>query len=148
MKKLVLALILAFACVFSTSCGIINPISPITQIGIMWIEGEAHKYYNTDRETIYKAVKNVLAELDLPITEEEDKGDYIYIVADAGDRFKIKIREVRENITKLSIRVNIMGDKPYAELIYRHVDRQPGVMDFYSVEELNKALQTRKRVLR
>lgn len=143
-KKYLAAVMLVLALGF-TGCELFNPIGPIIQIGVMWMEGEAHKYYNTDQDTIHIAVKEVLQDLEFPIVRETNEGDYYYIVADAGDRFKIKIREVRHNVTKLSIRVNTMGDRPYAEMIYRHVDRQSGVKDFVSVEELNTALDERSR---
>jgi len=51
-------------------------------------------------------------------------------------------------VTKLSIRVNTWGDRPYAEMIFRHVDREEGVKDFVTVKELNTALQERKRVIK
>lgn len=124
-----------------TGCEIFNPIGPIIQIGVMWINGEANKYYNTEQTPIIRAVKDVLDELDMPIQKEEENGAVYYIQAgDKGsDRFKIKVTAVRHNVTKLSIRVNTMGDKPYAEMIYRHVDRQPGIITFVTVEALNKA---------
>ena len=55
------------------------------------------------------------------------------------DRFKIKVVAVRSNGTNLKIRVNIMGDHPYAELIFRKVDAQ-GVKVFHSVDKLKKAI--------
>jgi hypothetical protein len=38
-----------------------------------------------------------------------------------------------------------MGDQAYAELIYRHVDEQPGVLQFASLVELNEAIEKRPR---
>ena len=87
------------------------------------------------------AVKSALKELELPIKHEEKKGDTVYIKAGEGDRFSIKLHAVRPKTTKLSIRVNIMGDHPYAEMIYRHVDKQAGVEQFVSLKELNASLE-------
>lgn len=137
---------LMFFLLATVGCNAFNPIAPIIQLGVMWSEGEAHKYYNTDQETVHNAVVTVLKDLEFPVVEDTHKGDYIYVVADTGDRFKIKIKEVRHNITKLSIRVNTFGDRPYAELIYRHVDREQGVKDFVTVKELNTAMESRKRI--
>lgn len=144
-RRYIASFLLALTVIF-TGCDMFNPIGPIIQLGVMWSNGEASKYYNTDQETIHIAVKDVLKDLEFTITEESDKGDYIWILADADDKFKIKIREVRHNITKLSIRVDTWGDRPYAEMIFRHVDREAGVKDFVTVKELNTALQERKRV--
>lgn len=135
------------AMVFFIGCDMFNPIGPIVQLGVMWAKGQASKYYNTDQETIHIAVKTVLQDLEFPITEESDEGEYVWILADADKQFKIKIREVRHNVTKLSIRINTWGDQPYAEMIFRHVDRENGVKDFVTVRELNTALQERTRVI-
>jgi len=125
-----------------TGCGLFNPIGPILQIGIAWIEGEAHKYYNTEHAVLVQATKDALKDLEFPIQEEkEDENIYHILAGDEGeDRFKIKITNVRHNVTKLSIRVNIMGDRPYAEMIYRHVEKQSGVKTFTSVAKLNEAV--------
>lgn len=129
-------------------CQLFNPIAPIIQIGIMWYEGEAHKYYATKQETIHEATKAVLAKFTLPIVEEKVDGNTIYIQAGDDDRFKIKITSVRENVTKLSIRINIMGDKPYTEMLYRHIDEYNGVEQFATVTSLNDALDNQKRRFR
>jgi hypothetical protein len=131
-------------CLFA-GCQYVNPFTPIIQIGIFWIEGEAHKYYDTDEKTMQVAVKAVLKELTLPIVHEQQYEGYYYILAGDKNKFKIKIRPVREKITKLSIRVDTFGDKPFAELIYRHVDKQPGVQQFTTLEHLNTAMDGRPR---
>jgi hypothetical protein len=136
-----LALVILFILqITMLGCKGLNPIEPLIQIGIMWKHGEASKYYATDQETIIKATKAVLTKFTLPILEEKRNGDTYYIRAGDDDRFKIKIESVKSNITKLSIRVNIMGDKPFAELIYRHVDQQSGVRQFATNAELNESL--------
>lgn len=128
-----------------TGCELISVVGPIAQLGIMWVEGEAQKYYNTDQLALHGAVKTALSELDLKITEEETKGDTIYIKAGDKDRFKIKIIAVRERTTKLSVRVDFMGDKPYAEMLYRHVDAQQGVVQFVTLKELNDSIEKPRR---
>lgn len=126
-------------------CQYLAPIGPIVQLGVMWVQGEAHKYYNTDQATILDATKAALKELDLAITNEEKSEDTIYLKAGDKERFKIKVHAVRQKTTKVSIRVNIMGDKPYAEMIYRHIDKQTGVEQFVSLKELNTAMENRPR---
>jgi hypothetical protein len=142
MRYLVLVL---FCLMGFVGCQYVNPFTPIVQIGIYWIEGEAHKYYDTDDKTMQTAVKAVLKELTLPVIHEQQYEDYYYILAGDQNKFKIKIRPVREKVTKLSIRVDTFGDKPYAELIYRHVDKQPGVQQFTALSQLNAAMDTRPR---
>lgn len=126
-------------------CAIMAPIAPIVSLGIMWVNGEAAKYYATDVDVIHQATKNVLNEFKLKIIEEKVENNSIYIKAGDEDKFKITIVSTRENVTKLLIRVNIMGDKAYAEMLYRHIDEQPGVRQFVTVEELNTALKKQGR---
>jgi hypothetical protein len=135
-------------CMSVVGCSALNPISPIVSLGIMWYQGEAHKYYATEQESIYEATKKVLEEFKLPIVEEERDEDVIRIKAGDDDRFKIKITAVRDNVTKLSIRINIMGDHAYAEMIFRHVDDQPGIQQFASLTQLNDAMENRPRLRR
>jgi hypothetical protein len=114
----------------------------------MWMEREAHKYYNTDLEKMDKSLRLVLEELEMPIEKEYMSGERMVFKCDANDRFTITLNPVRHNVTKVSIVINIMGDKPYAEMIYRHIDAQDGVIQFVTVEELNTAMEDRPRYKR
>jgi hypothetical protein len=141
-----------FLAVAMIGCDMINPISPIIQLGVFWLEGEAHKYYNTDQDTMVRSVKTTLKDLEFSILEERTIDDYYWIKATDGSgsesHIKIKVREVKHNITKLSVRVNTFGDRPYVEMIYRHVDEEPGVKQFVTIEGLNTAYETRGRPAR
>lgn len=131
MKKLLL--ILAFLGFFTVAgCGPIDPVGPIISGVVAWVEGEAHKYYANDSATVYRAVKRACDELNYKISKDDPPnavGDY-YLVAGNNDRFKIKIQNVEADIAKLSVRVNFMGDKPYAELLYKKVDEQISTIEF------------------
>jgi len=106
---------------------------------------EGQKYYNTDQETIYNATRTALNDLEFPITEVDQEDEIWVIKADADDRFRIKLNPVRHNVTKVSILVNTLGDKPYAEMIFRHIDSQEAVIQFTSLDELNTAIEERPR---
>ena len=120
-------------------------IGAISSIGVMWMERTAHKYYNTDLDDMDAALRSTLDELEMPIEKEYMSGDSMVFKADVDDRFTITLNPVRENVTKVSIVVNLLGDKPYAEMIYRHIDAQKGVVQFVSVKELNTAVEERPR---
>jgi hypothetical protein len=148
---------LALMLLAGAGCQSFNPVGPLIQVGIMWKNGEAHKYYNTEQAALVAALKAALAELDLPVAEEWTTADgavhltaggKVFVSDDAGpgvlgrkpvrvefrsaDRFHIEVTPVRPRTTLLSIRVNVFGDRPYAELIYRHVDGRPGVVQVTS----------------
>jgi hypothetical protein len=131
MKKIILFIVLFL---FLGGCGPISPffiVSPIIQGVITWQEGEARKYYGYNSTIISRAVKRAAESMDMEITQEDppEEGNY-YFVAGNNDRFKISVQKIEDNITLLSIRVNFMGDKPYAELFYKKVDEQLGIIEF------------------
>lgn len=105
-------------------------ISPIVTGVIMWKDGEARKYYNEEAAVIYRATKTSLKELDHPITKDEQKDGSYKITAGDKDRFHITIRQVKPRITEVVIRVNFLGDKPYAELVYRQIDSNTSTINF------------------
>jgi hypothetical protein len=135
-------------------CGFAPFIGPIISIGLFWVNGEAHKYYDAEQLTVLNAVKGAAEELDFIVVSEEEDGNVIYVKlndrsvpynAESVNRFHVRIIKIQNNVTKLSIRVNTLGDKPYAELIYRKVDQYPGVKCFHSEKELERAYYGRRR---
>jgi uncharacterized protein (UPF0210 family) len=134
-------------------CGFTPFLGPILNIGVMWMNGEAHKYYDADQQTVVDAIDQAARDLEFVTVEKEVKGNTIYIKIDdlsvasreeEANRFNIKIHKVQHNVTKLSIRINTWGDKPYADLMFRKVDTYPGVKSFKSVKQLEKAYYGRR----
>ncbi len=126
--------ILAIICIFSISGCSLGPqifVAPIISGIIMWQEGEAHKYYNYNTTVLYSSVKRAANKLGLEITKDEEKspGEH-YLIVGAQDKFKIKIDKKEETISKISIRINFMGDKDYAELFYAEIDKQIKEIEF------------------
>ena len=133
-------IILCIISIFLTGCGAETILGPIATGFIMWQEGEAHKYYKSDSGTVHRAVKRTLEDMGLSISRDDlpDQGDY-YVIAGNNNRFKIKIVRIEKNITKLSVRINFMGDKDYAELFYKNVDYQTNIIEYHKrVKSRNK----------
>lgn len=130
MKKLLILLCLFN--IFLAGCAAAPfVLTPVVTGVVMWSEGEAHKYYNEEVGTIYRSTKKSLRELDLKITEEKATGNGgYYLVAGDKDRFTINIRQVKPHISEVSIRINFMGDKPYAELVYTQIDLNTNTIEF------------------
>lgn len=105
-------------------------VSPIVTGVIMWKQGEAHKYYNEEVKTLYRATKSALKDLGHPIKSDEATSDGHYIVAGEKDKFKITIREAKPHIGEVSVRINFMGDKPYAELLYAQIDANTSTINY------------------
>jgi Protein of unknown function (DUF3568) len=146
MKKIVIFYFLFLF--FFTGCSAAPMlISPIITGVIMWKDGEARKYYNEESHVLYRASKNSLKELDYPIIKDEkQKSEGYYIVAGNNDKFKIVIRQIRPHITEVKIRVNFMGDKTYAELIYKQIDLNTNTIEFDDQGKPTKNKE--KRILR
>ena len=120
-----------FLCLMTTGCAVVPFVQgPIITGVIMWKQGEAHKYYHESLRTMRRATRNALRELDHKIVSDEAvKGGYRIVAGDKG-KFKIFIREAKPHISDVSVRVNIMGDKPYAELLYAQIDANTNVVNY------------------
>jgi len=125
MLKLVKYLLILSLFTLISGCGPgIMLIGPAVTGVIYWVNGDAHKYYEENLEVVYRSTKHALNELNLSITKDEPKDNSYYILAGGENRFSIHITKAEKNLTKLSIRINILGDKDMAELIYKKVDNQ------------------------
>ena len=132
MKKLLNIFVFFVFCtpIFLTGCPAAGLVSPITSVAIMWLEGEAHKYYPYDEDIVYRATKRALTDMGCEITEDVKCIDGYHLTAGEYDKFKINIERAKQDITQLSVRINFMGDKPYAELLYSKVDDQLSTVRF------------------
>ena len=120
----------------------VNPLGLILNVGIFWVNGEGHKYYKCDQSTLLDATRETVEELGMYIEKEESQKSYYYILARAEKKtFKIKIRRMTNRVSRLSIRVNTFGDKPYAELFFEAVDNKRGINEFRTVNELETTLK-------
>jgi hypothetical protein len=124
---------LLFLCFF-TGCELSSFIGPGISGAIngyvSWKNGEAHKYYNLNKDIIYRSTKRACGKLGYAIIKEESSKTNYKIIAGKNDRFKITIKSVESNITELSVRVNTMGDIPYTELLYKEIDKELNIIHF------------------
>jgi hypothetical protein len=145
MKKIFLVLALFCSTLSGCSAALIFGAASLAAQGIItWKSGEATKYYDIEIETVYRATKRVATNLNLKISDDNKKGAGYQLVIGEKEKMKVKIEpaEGAAHITKLAIRVNTMGDKPYAEMFYKAVDENLNIIDF------NKGKPTKHRLLR
>jgi hypothetical protein len=134
MKKLFIFLTFIFSISFS-GCALtpfLEPLaSPIVTGVTMWVNGLGRRFYNEEALVLYRATKISLRELDYPIsTAETGKNGGYYIIAGEKDKFYITIRKVKPHITEVSIRINFMGDQPYANMIFNQIDLNTNTIEF------------------
>jgi len=127
--------VLIFCLLFFTGCGvelILAPlVSPIVSGVIAWNDGEATKYYDADSKLLYHASKRVCKKLEYEITrDDEPKEGQYYLIAGENNKFKITITPMQSDISSVKIRIDFMGNKPYAELFYKHLDEEIRVINF------------------
>lgn len=126
MKKVVI-----FLCFLFSGCAVAPFIQgPLVTGIIMWKQGEAHKYYHENCKIMYRSTKNALKDLNHKIVTDQTLKDGYRIVAGDKDKFKIFIRQVKPNITEVCVRINFMGDKPYADLLYAQIDANTNVINY------------------
>lgn len=113
--------------IFFSGCAALAPtalISPAIQAVIMWKDGEAHKFYPHNVKVMHSATLRSLQSLGVSFKKEDfSKGTY-HITATQHNKFSIKIVTTELYVTRVSIRVDFMGDKDYAELIYKTIDEK------------------------
>jgi len=118
----ILVRILIFLNIFLLGCTPWTVLNPIA-IGVArWHDGEFVKYYEKEADILYRATKHALEELEYVLDRDEKNRNVFYIVAGENDKFKITIKEIKNNVSELKIRVNFMGNKQYAEMLMEKID--------------------------
>ena len=134
MKKLVLFFTILLSSAWIIGCDVVSPwgaAGAAINFYIAWKDGEATKYYPYNEEIVYRAVKRSMSKMDMKIIKDEPyKKGGNYITSGEKDRFKIKVVPVKKDLCKLLVRINFMGDKPYAELLYKKVDAQLNCIEY------------------
>lgn len=142
MKKTIFSYFFIFFTIFFSGCDFVPFAGPIVSGIIMWKDGEAKKYYYEEPETLHRSVKSALKKLNYSIfTDIIEKDGSYYIIADSKDRFKIYIRKVEPHISEVRIRINFMGDKPYAELIYKFIESNSDTIEFNENGQISSFLE-------
>jgi len=117
--------------IFFSGCAALAPtalISPVIQAVVLWKEGEAHKYYPHSQKVVYSATKRALQSLGVSVQKEDFSRGTYHITASQNNKFSIKINSTEPHVTQVNIRIDFMGDKDYAELIYKTIDNQLNII--------------------
>jgi hypothetical protein len=96
----------------------------------MWENGEGHKYYQYNYKIMHRASKKALKILELPIISEKITDNECYIIAGSKSQYKIRIFFVENSISDVRVRINFIGNKQEAELIYSNLDKAVFMIDY------------------
>ena len=102
-----------FFMLFLSGCQFIGIVSPIVTGIIIWKEGRAHKYYELEVDVLFKAVKNTCFDLEFKIISEYKTKNGYYVGAKGRDNFSFHIEKTRNNITDLSLHINLVNYDGY-----------------------------------
>lgn len=115
---------------FISGCQFIPLFAPIITGIIIWKDGQAHKYYDLDKDIMYRSVKYSLKDLGFKITKEQKSKKRYTIYAESNDKFSVQVDEIKKEITDVSVRVNTFGNKSYVELLYKKIDENLDTIKF------------------
>lgn len=116
--------------IFISGCQFIPLFTPIITGIIIWKDGQAHKYYDLDKDIMYRSVKYSLKDLGFKITKEQKSKKKYTIYAESNDKFSVQVDEIKKEITDVSVRVNTFGNKSYVELLYKKIDENLDTIKF------------------
>ena len=115
---------------FISGCQFIPLFTPIITGIIIWKDGQAHKYYDLDKDIMYRSVKYSLQDLGFKITKAQKSKKGYTIYAENNDKFSVQVDEIKKEVTDVSVRVNTFGNKSYVELLYKKIDENLDTIKF------------------
>ena len=106
-------------------------VGPAINAYVFWAQGEGHTYYKFNAKLVEKSLKRTANDLGYKIDKEESKDDKVTLhLSSTNNKFKVTVRKIEPEITKMSIRVDFLGDRPYAEMIFNSVEKNLNTIEF------------------
>jgi glucan 1,3-beta-glucosidase len=88
----------------------------------VWKGSEATKYFNHDLETTYQAVKQSATQMKLGTSTLPPLGMGYALETNGENPLQINVLPVEKNVTKVTIRISLLGDKQFTEYFYKTVE--------------------------
>jgi len=121
-KTILLTALYIFVSLFAQGCWVAAAGAGAAGTAI-YLKSDVENIERENIDAVYAAAQKAVDDLDLvPVRSSKDALSAEIIARDAQDKkVTIKLKRQTDNITKISIRVGIVGDKTKAELIYREI---------------------------
>jgi hypothetical protein len=125
MKKIIWCACLFFTVNISVGCSII-PFVPI--VGTVydgyvgWKGHQAVKYYAEDLATMRRAVMRSSKQLNLKLVNKSTAEKGYSLELACKEPLQIDILPFEKKVTKVMIKVNLFGDKQFADFVYQTID--------------------------
>ena len=91
---------------------------------IYWVNGEAESTVNTNMDTAWKASKTTFKNFNVSTTKEESADSLqrrLEGTSPGGDKYTIRLKSIKEDTTKIWVRVNTFGDKEKSARIFEEI---------------------------
>jgi hypothetical protein len=125
LKKIIWGVCLFFAVNIVSGCSIL-PFIPV--VGTVydgyvgWKGHQAVKYYAEDVVTVRRAVMQSSQQLNLKIVRKSTAENGHFLELKCKEPLQIEILPFEKKVTKVLIKVNLGGDKQFAEFFYHRID--------------------------
>ncbi len=124
-RRCMLALLMAW---LAGGCGFLAG-AAVAGAGVVYVKGEAQKRYPREVAEVFDAAISTLEDLGVMIGQslEGDKLATIKGRTSGGQRLVMRIEREDQGITKVKLRVGLVGDRQYSQLILSRMDRNLGL---------------------
>ena len=97
--------------------------------GVVYVRGEAHKRYPREVPEVFDAGISTLKDLGVIIGERLEGGESASIKGRTAGGEELTMRMNREDtgVTKVKLRVGLLGNRDYSQLVFSRMDRQLGL---------------------
>jgi hypothetical protein len=131
-KSLIIVVCLFIITSVLSGCAVVAAIPIIGGIGgaasqgyTVWRSFEATRYYAYNVETTYRAVKRSASQLKLKTAASANPPKKGYALETKGDNpleISVLPAEEKVNVTKVVIKIALLGDRQYAEMFFKTID--------------------------
>ncbi|HVO65543.1 MAG TPA: DUF3568 family protein [Syntrophales bacterium] len=125
--RIVTASVFIFTILF-TGCAA-TPLSPFfPYIGAsyqgftIWEARQSTRYYASDLDTTYQAVKRSCEQLKLETVQNPEYENDRSLKTEGNHPMRITVLPAETNLTKVIIKIELLGDKPYVEFFFKTVE--------------------------
>jgi len=112
----------------ASGCGFLAG-AAVAGAGVVYVKGEAHKRYPREVPEVFDAGISALEDLGVIIGEKlrgEEFGTIKGRTA-GGEELTMRINQESRGITKVRLRVGLLGNREYSQLVFSRMDRRLGL---------------------
>jgi len=124
-RRCMLAVLMAW---LAGGCGFLAG-AAVAGAGVVYVKGEAHKRYPREVPEVFGAGISTLKDLGVIIGERLEGREFASIKGRTAGGEELTMRMDREDtgVTKVRLRVGLLGNREYSQLVFSRMDRRLGL---------------------